>query len=221
MKKIIHCYDKMNSNSGTFSQLMSYYQQLVQSNPTDTDFVNIAEDLAAKCLVRMGEPTDAITEYEHIIANTSDTLEILSSKLNIIETYMIIQQGGDAPNFTGKLTYLKPSSVKDGFRKIMEKLRKSTKNKLHILPDKFSLSQNYPNPFNPITKINYAIPKKSNVTLKVYDVLGRLVKTLVNELKEAGYYIVQFDGSALASGVYFYKIEAGDFVQSKKMVVVK
>lgn len=90
------------------------------------------------------------------------------------------------------------------------------------VPTVFSLSQNFPNPFNPTTTIKYALPKDVKVTIKIYDILGKLVITLVNgELKKAGYYEATFNGNNYASGVYFYRIEAGEFVQSKKMVLVK
>ncbi len=85
----------------------------------------------------------------------------------------------------------------------------------------FKLSQNYPNPFNPSTIINYEIPTSSLVTLKVYDLLGREVTTLVNEIKPAGKYNITFDASKYSSGVYFYRIEAGEFSQIKKMVLLK
>jgi flagellar hook assembly protein FlgD len=90
-----------------------------------------------------------------------------------------------------------------------------------IVPKEFKLSQNYPNPFNPTTTIEYALPQNAKVVIKVYDILGRLVKELVNEYKEAGYYKVKFDGTNLASGVYLYRIESGTYVQTKKMVLVK
>ncbi len=86
---------------------------------------------------------------------------------------------------------------------------------------KFELSQNYPNPFNPTTIINYSVPTSSLVTIKVYDVLGREIAKLVNEQKTAGTYSVQFNGSALSSGVYFYRMQAGDFVQTKKLLLMK
>lgn len=88
-------------------------------------------------------------------------------------------------------------------------------------PGAFALSQNYPNPFNPTTKINFSVPKKSHVTLKVYDVLGRAVATLVNETKNAGNYAVDFNGSTLTSGTYFYRITADGFTEIKKMTLVK
>ena len=89
------------------------------------------------------------------------------------------------------------------------------------LPDSYSLSNNYPNPFNPSTQISYTIPKRSIVRLKVFDVLGREVAELVNEEKEAGRYKVSFSASSIASGVYLYRMQAGDFIQIKKMIFQK
>jgi len=90
-----------------------------------------------------------------------------------------------------------------------------------FIPSEFSLSQNYPNPFNPSTKIKYQIPEMSFVTLKVYDVLGNEVATLVNKEKPAGEYEVEFNASKLPSGIYFYQIKAGEFIQTKKMIFIK
>ncbi|MEJ2505214.1 MAG: T9SS type A sorting domain-containing protein [Ignavibacteriaceae bacterium] len=81
--------------------------------------------------------------------------------------------------------------------------------------------QNYPNPFNPITIIRYQMPKDEFVTLRVYDILGREITTLVNEEKPAGTYSVNFNASNLASGIYFYKISAGNFSQTKKMLLLR
>ena len=92
---------------------------------------------------------------------------------------------------------------------------------INEIPNNYLLSQNYPNPFNPVTKISYAIPKSGFVTLKVYDILGKELVTLVNGNKNAGSYIVDFDASALTSGVYFYKLEVNGFVDTKKMMVLK
>lgn len=89
------------------------------------------------------------------------------------------------------------------------------------IPAVFSLHQNYPNPFNPVTLINFDIPHQSKVTLRVYDILGREAVLLVNEVKPAGSYCVQFDASRLTSGIYFYKLDAGAFSEVRKMIVVK
>lgn len=88
-------------------------------------------------------------------------------------------------------------------------------------PSDFELSQNYPNPFNPVTKINYQLPEDGFVSLIVYDVLGKKVASLVNEEQTAGTYQTTFDGGRLSSGMYFYKIQAGDFVKTKKLVLMK
>jgi len=91
----------------------------------------------------------------------------------------------------------------------------------NTIPNTFSLSQNYPNPFNPTTIIQYSIKEVSNVKLRVYDMLGREVKTLVNQQQSAGRYNIEFNAANLSSGVYFYRIEAGNFVASKKLLLLK
>lgn len=85
----------------------------------------------------------------------------------------------------------------------------------------YKLSQNYPNPFNPTTKINFSIPKTGLVQLKIYDMLGREVQTLLNEMKTSGEYSINFNGNSLSSGVYFYKLITNEFVATKKMILVK
>jgi len=89
------------------------------------------------------------------------------------------------------------------------------------VPDKFELLQNYPNPFNPTTNIKYQIPNNSYVLLKVFDIIGKEITTLVNEKQSPGSYEVSFDGSNLPSGVYFYKIESSGFADTKKMILIK
>jgi hypothetical protein len=89
------------------------------------------------------------------------------------------------------------------------------------LPIEYELKQNYPNPFNPVTKIKYQIPELSFVILKVYDVLGNEIATLVNEEKPAGTYELMWNATNLPSGVYFYRLQAGDFLIPKKMILIK
>ncbi len=95
-----------------------------------------------------------------------------------------------------------------------------------LLPSEYNLFQNYPNPFNPTTIISYALPKISFVTMRIYDVLGREVKTLINQEQAPGIHRVEWKGdnnygSKIASGTYIYRIEAGDFSQTKKMIFLK
>lgn len=89
------------------------------------------------------------------------------------------------------------------------------------IPDNFSLSQNYPNPFNPVTNIKFDIPKAGFVKLTVFDAIGKEIQTLLNQQLTAGTYSVDFDGSTLPSGVYYYRIESGAFSETKKMVLIK
>jgi hypothetical protein len=89
------------------------------------------------------------------------------------------------------------------------------------MPQKYALSQNYPNPFNPTTTISYSIPERSSVELKIYNSIGEEIAALVNTVKEPGKYTVKWNASGLASGIYFYKITAGEFAESKKMVLLR
>ena len=89
------------------------------------------------------------------------------------------------------------------------------------IPAKFVLSQNYPNPFNPTTDIKYDLPKSGLVSLRVYDINGRLIKEIVNQKQVAGSYTARFDASNLSSGIYFYKLSAGEFKAQNKMVLIK
>lgn len=88
-------------------------------------------------------------------------------------------------------------------------------------PESIRLEQNYPNPFNPVTRLEFGISKLGFVSLKVYDILGKEVKALVNEIRPAGTYSVSFDGSNLSSGVYYYRLESGRFTEVKRMVLLK
>ena len=89
------------------------------------------------------------------------------------------------------------------------------------VPLSYNLEQNYPNPFNPSTTIKYSIPEMSKVSLTIYNLLGEEVATLVNEEKVAGNYTVEFNAANLSSGIYFYQLKAGNFIQTKKMVLMK
>jgi len=124
---------------------------------------------------------------------------------------LIITGSVDFPNEEPKIFLLKTNS--EGLLTII--------NIENTFPNSFVLSQNYPNPFNPSTKISYSVPKSSLVTIKVYDVLGKKITTLLNEEKSVGNYEVEFNGRNLSSGVYFYKMQAGDFVETKKLILMK
>jgi agmatine deiminase len=131
-----------------------------------------------------------------------------------------------ATSSAGK-TITKPLVAPDGSYKFLV-INNVTEVADNLQPVEFYLSQNYPNPFNPTTKIKYQIPASLNpskggtlITLKVYDILGNEVATLVNEEKPAGSYEIEFNATGLSSGVYFYKLRAGNFIQTKKMVLLR
>ena len=95
-----------------------------------------------------------------------------------------------------------------------------------LIPDEFSLHQNYPNPFNPVTTLRYDLPEADLVSITIYDMLGREVKTLINQTQEAGYRSVIWDatndyGKPVSAGIYLYQIHAGEYISTKKMVLLK
>lgn len=89
------------------------------------------------------------------------------------------------------------------------------------LPKTFLLSQNYPNPFNPVTQIRYALPRDCWVRLEIYNILGQKVATLVDREERAGYKVARWDASSFSSGIYFYRLQTGNFVQTRKMILLK
>ena len=108
--------------------------------------------------------------------------------------------------------------------------RRSVLNEINLITDinvnennlsEFKLFQNYPNPFNPVTKIGFSIPKSEMVQIKIYDVLGKELKTILNEYKQAGVYEVEFDGNNLPSGVYLYIMISGSYSETKKMILLR
>jgi hypothetical protein len=107
------------------------------------------------------------------------------------------------------------------WRRLLTDFVTSVEGEAGITPARFALGQNYPNPFNPSTTITYDLPKDSRVSLNLYNILGQEVATLVNEEQKAGYRSVQWNASNVPSGVYFYRIQAGDFVASKRLLMLK
>ena len=110
---------------------------------------------------------------------------------------------------------------KQALKIAMRKFPKKNNTTQSKLPSVFALQQNYPNPFNPKTTINYQLPEDAKVTIKMYDLLGREVFTLVDGFEKAGYKQIEFNASRIASGVYFYKMQAGNFHAIRKIVLLK
>jgi hypothetical protein len=130
---------------------------------------------------------------------------------------------GDATLVTGGFIYFRPGIViiQGGKLRTISDPTLDVRTLEAAIPAKFSLEQNYPNPFNPSTTIKFSLPKAGYSTLKVFDVLGREVAMLVSENLSAGAYQKEWNASNVASGMYFYRLKAGDFVQTKKLLLVR
>ncbi len=113
------------------------------------------------------------------------------------------------------------NQIQSGFWYSEDAITGVDKNDENSIPKEFELMQNYPNPFNPTTTIIFDLPKQSHVILKIYNILGQEVKTLVNDTKNPGSYHLNFNAASLASGVYIYRIRAGEFTSTKKMMLIK
>jgi len=146
-----------------------------------------------------------VHSWKWTLGSSGDTI---SKKLSVTDLL-----GNDWPNPDSAQWYM------DDY--MLERLDTTVGVRNYSILANFILNQNYPNPFNPTTTIKYQIPEMSFVTLKIFDVLGRELTTLINQEKTIGSYEVEFDGSALTSGVYFYQLKAGDFISTKKMILLR
>lgn len=151
-----------------------------------------------------------------IVVNTGPFDLYENDPVTIIVAYTIGR--GNSPENSVTVAKLQSQFVQQFYQSNFNNNLVSVEDETLKIPSEFILHQNYPNPFNPSTKISWQSPVSGHQTLKVYDVLGNEVATLVNEFTNAGNYEIDFNASALSSGVYFYKLQAGDFLQTKKMI---
>jgi hypothetical protein len=185
----------MNSNTG------EVFQELFRDTVKYEDSVE-TEYLRGYIISGIQNGTDNF--YLQLFVDTTDAGDATCG-VNGVYTVTGTGEGDNPVNYKKKVHFGKDNSIKP----------------TNVIPKEYSLSQNYPNPFNPVTNIKYQLPKDGFVTLKIYDITGREIANLVKEYKQAGYYTVSFNGSNFASGVYFYRIQVGDFMQVKKMVLIK
>ncbi|HEX7356774.1 MAG TPA: T9SS type A sorting domain-containing protein, partial [Ignavibacteriaceae bacterium] len=179
-------------------QIISASNNLIEINVTD-NLDNTIYNYSLSAYVKVPDNWQFVkTEQNGVL----DTLQTIVSDTGRVVLAKIIPDNGLL-----KLTPVAPSSINDGVAEVTD----------------FKLSQNYPNPFNPGTKISWQTPVAGWQTIKVYDVLGNEVATLVNEYKPAGMYNVQFTihNEQLSSGMYFYQLKVGDYTETKKMMYVK
>ena len=160
------------------------------------------------------------------IAGENAEIEVMSPYETITISYDVILDAGEHMNWVLTSESGKEYILQGTGEITIPSAEKFVLNRAPVIPITFALHQNYPNPFNPITSLRYDLPEQAQVTLTVYDMLGREVTQLVNTTQEAGYKSVQWNatdkqGKPVSAGVYLYQIRAGEFVQTKKMVLLK
>jgi hypothetical protein len=171
------------------------------------------------------EYVPALNEFDEIVQQNPNTEEAVFAEIDALATALLVESS-DSSLQKGTLGKYLIKSSSDYNSKLDGILRKHFGNgeketEKEILPTEYTLYQNYPNPFNPTTTIKYDLPNSSDVSLIIYDILGRKVKALINEKQQAGRYEVQFDASNLSSGVYIYQLVSEKFISSKKMILLK
>jgi hypothetical protein len=158
----------------------------------------------------------------NVIGNMIKKVNVLGSRLVELEFIEPLNPVHDYLLSIGKIKNIYHKEIKPQFATLLIKAGSlQKKNSIEVNDLDFTLSQNYPNPFNPVTSLSYSIPYQSLVKIKVFDVLGREVKTLIDEIQPEGTYSIYFDGSSLSSGTYFYSLTAGNYHSSKKMILLK
>ena len=245
-----HLLDSLNGHSGGFSGDMSNenseqkVEELIipEGSERESFMTDYLEKLGNKLF--SDDDKDKFTKEERKTISSSVVTALDDSKKktkNHIETLTKKSEKGDSyakvelkvMNTIKEVVKIKKpktifehiNSVNKDIQKLNTVKNETVKKVTNVVPTTYSLSQNYPNPFNPVTKINYELPKDGKVKLVIYDILGRQMKSLVNnEFKQAGRYTVEFNGTQFASGVYFYRIQVEDgkgYTAVKKMVLVK
>ncbi len=222
LARIFNCLEKSNGSVSDYSNIQSYYTGIKSDTNNTKESREISEDFVIKSKVRQGNIMEAVSDYENIYQNNQNTHKGTHALLNKL-CLLKYGAGGDNPNSSsGTESKINILSLISG-----KSLSQNISNNANNIPRTFKLHQNYPNPFNPTTNIKYEIPRDANVSIKIYDLLGREVFN-INEYKTAGNYEVMFDGSNLASGLYFYSLEASPstssgrgYFETKKMVLIK
>jgi hypothetical protein len=218
LSKIFNCLEKKRGTLTEYQNIRTYFNGVKNNENYTSEVRETSEDLAIKAKFRQGLMDDAISDYQTMYQQNVNTPKGVHALINK-ECLITMKNGqGDSPT-SGHNT----SGISKHLHGLYALLYGEGifKNTLHTtIPTKFVLYQNYPNPFNPQTTIKFDVPFAAEISLKVYDLLGREVWSY-KDFKTTGSYSVMFDGTNLASGVYFYRLEAGKFVESKKMVLIK
>jgi hypothetical protein len=207
-----------------FNELGNTFSELA-SNTQDTLNKKILNQLSTLSKVGEQEYETAISEFDNIVQQNPNTEEAVYAEIDALTTALLIEEA-DSTMQKGRLGKYLIKSTSDYKQRIDEILRKHfggepKEQQKDLIPNEYTSYQNYPNPFNPVTTIKYDLPNTSDVSLIIYDILGRKVKELVTTKQQAGRYEVQFAASNLTSGVYIYQLIADKFISSKKMILLK
>jgi hypothetical protein len=206
---------------GTPSQ---FYDFTTAEESADGSLENLSDgviDLIAEEDIPLNQGNILLNRLEHA-SNRLENQEYFLASLNMylfkIRITILRMSGQISASTFDELNY-----STDGVIDLISDIqgRPTVFNNNTLQPEKYSLAQNYPNPFNPSTTIEYSIPQNSFVSLKIYDMTGREISTLVSKQQETGTYIVDWNASKLSSGVYFYRLNAGNFTETKKMILAK
>ncbi len=210
-----------NANARGYENLREYYSGKL-SAVADSGILLALNNLIDMCTVSREQYEQAISSFDQTAQNNPGTDIALYNEINAFTTALLVDTTNGLSKSAGKY---KSRDVTEYLKNVGDLLKTRGKKvedyKDELIPTEYLLYQNYPNPFNPVTTIKYAIPKNVNVELKVFNILGQEVKTLVNETKNPGYYEVQFNAGNFASGVYLYRIIAGEFIKTGKMILIK
>ena len=214
-----------NSSPEVFSQLEDLYNSAIGGVTDDTLMVDMLSHLANLCLISENNVSSAINRFNQIVVSHPGTDEATFATIDAMTASLLLDTTNTGLHKMTNNPYKTkgPQDYNSRVRNLLANKfvsKTNTTNKL-LLPTEYSLSQNYPNPFNPTTTIKYTIKERSDIKLTIFDLLGRHIKTLVNEVKEPGFYQIEFDGSRLASGVYFYTLFSKHFVKTNKMIILK
>jgi tetratricopeptide (TPR) repeat protein len=207
-----------NGSINSFRELINNKKALTN----DSVLIWTMNNLLGISLTQIEAYTEAISYYEDNIQTNPESDISLNSQLNIMTLSLLNGISG-----LGKIATSYGVSNREEYisrrKELLEKKFGKSDNQItgEQIPTEYALFQNYPNPFNPTTTITYQIPKEGLVTLKIYDILGKEVTTLINEEKQAGKYSIDFNASKLSSGVYLYELRSNEYRSTKKLLLMK
>ena len=220
--KMLTIEKQINSSPETFQELKTFYIQKVNGQ-TDSIMISTLTHLSNLCLVAAGEYETAIDNFDQIVQQNPNSDIALYREIDALTTALLISSDSTLGKQAAGKYYV--SDMNDYNSRVKNLLRNrkgsGTENDKEQIPTEYTLYQNFPNPFNPTTTIKYDLPKSGNIELVIYDILGRKVKTLVNETREAGRYEVKWDASSVSSGVYIYQLRSEDYINTKKMILLR